>query len=293
MKRLLWICWVLLGCASWSWAQSHSLRNFPNDKVMVIAHRGNWREAPENSVLAIKKAYEAGANMAEIDLAMTKDSVLILLHDKTLDRTTTGKGKPSDYLYKDIQKLRLRAGTGVPTQMGIPTLEEVLAVAKGKIFLNLDKGFEYFDKVLPLLKKYDMLDEVLLKANVDYTTFDKRYGDIKDQIVFMPIVHLASDHGQTMIEGYLKNYVPYGFEFTVGSDESHLIDFSPLRKKGIKVWINSLWPEQNAGHDDDAALDDAHVYDWFIDHQINMIQTDRIKELTAFLKSKGLWRPNP
>jgi glycerophosphoryl diester phosphodiesterase len=260
---------------------------------MVIAHRGNWREAPENSIWAIKKAYEAGANMAEIDLAMTKDSVLILLHDKTLDRTTTGKGKPSDYLYKDIQKLRLRAGTGVPTRMTIPTLEEALITAKGKIFLNLDKGFEYFDKVLPLLKKYNMLDEVLLKANVDYATFNKRYGDIKDQMIFMPIIHLASDNGPAMIEAYLKNGVPYGFEFTVGSDESHLIDFSPLRKKGIKVWVNSLWPEQNAGHDDDAALENPHVYDWFVAHQINMVQTDRIKELTDYLKSKGLWMPNP
>ncbi len=231
--------------------------------------------------------------MAEIDLTMTKDSVLILLHDKTLDRTTTGKGNPSDYLYKDIQKLQLRAGTSVPTQMGIPTLEEALITAKGKIFLNLDKGFEYFDKVLPLLKKYDMLDEVLLKANVDYATFDKRYRSIKDQIIFMPIVHLASDNGPAMIEGYLKNYVPYGFEFTVGSDESHLIDFSPLRKRGIKVWVNSLWPEQNAGHNDDGVLEDAHVYNWFIAHQINMIQTDRIKELTNFMKSKGLWMPNP
>ena len=74
-----------------------SLHNFPENRVMVVAHRGNWREAPENSVWAIRKAIEAGADMAEIDIALTKDSVLILMHDRTIDRTT-GKGAPSDYM---------------------------------------------------------------------------------------------------------------------------------------------------------------------------------------------------
>ena len=100
-----------------------SLKNFPQDKVMVVAHRGDWREAPENSIWAIKKAYEAGANMVEIDLAMTKDSVLILLHDRTLDRTTNGKGSPIDYTLAEIKKLYLKNGHGCPTKMRIPTLE--------------------------------------------------------------------------------------------------------------------------------------------------------------------------
>jgi len=65
--------------------------------VMVVAHRGDWRKFPENSIPAIQSCIAMGVDMVEIDLAMTKDSVLILMHDKTLDRTTTGKGKVSDH----------------------------------------------------------------------------------------------------------------------------------------------------------------------------------------------------
>src|SRR6201989_999854 len=138
---LLFISGMVLG-------QNHiSLSKFPHDKIMVVAHRADWREAPENSVMAVKKAIEKGVNMVEIDLALTKDSVLVLMHDNTIDRTTTGKGKPSDYTLEEIKKFYLRDGLGVPTQMRIPTLEEILDTTQGKVFINLDKAFDYFDLV--------------------------------------------------------------------------------------------------------------------------------------------------
>lgn len=270
----------------------YSLRNFPDNKVMVVAHRGNWREAPENSVWAIKKAIEYGANMAEIDLALTKDSVLILMHDKTINRTTTGKGRPQDFTYSELQKFYLRDGIGHPTQMKIPTLEEILLLAKGRIFLNLDKGFNYIGLVYPMLKKYDMLDEVLFKGNVSYELFNKNYGHIKDSIIFMPIVRLSKGEGYKQINEYICHYKPYGFEFTVGNDESKLIDFNILRKQGIKVWVNSLWPHHNAGNNDDISLENPNVYDWYINRYVNIIQTDRIKELTDYLKKRALWKQN-
>lgn len=265
-----------------------SLHNFPQNKVMVVAHRGNWREAPENSVWAIKKAIEYGADMAEIDLALTKDSVLILMHDRTIDRTTTGKGAPENYTLAEIKQFYLRDGAGHATQMRIPTLEEILQESKGKIFLNLDKGFNYIGLVYPLLVKYDMLDEVLFKGNSDYETFNKNYAHIKDDIVYMPIVGLEKGKGRELIDSFLKNYTPYGFEFTVGETEKHLIDFKPLRDKGIRVWVNSLWHNHNAGHNDDVALENPNVYDWFIKNNVNIIQTDRIKELTDYLRKRGL-----
>ncbi len=267
-----------------------SLYNFPQNKVMVVAHRGNWREAPENSVWAIRKAIEAGADMAEIDLALTKDSVLILMHDRTIDRTTTGKGSPEDYTLAEIQQFYLRDGAGHATRMRVPTLEEILKESKGKIFLNLDKGFDYIGLVYPLLEKHDMLNEVLFKGNSDYETFNKNYGHIKDRIVYMPIVRLEKGEGWELMNGFLKNYSPYGFEFTVGETEENLIDFKSLREKGIRVWVNSLWYNHNAGNHDDVALENPNVYDWYIKNNVNIIQTDRIKELTDFLKKRGLKR---
>ncbi len=270
-----------------------SLKNFPQNKVMVVAHRGDWRNAPENSVWAVKKAIEADVDMVEIDLKMTKDSVLILMHDRTIDRTTTGKGKPSDYTIAELKELYLRDGAGHPTRMKIPTLEEILIITKGKVFLNLDQGFEYISLVLPLLEKYDMVDEVLFKGNTSYEAFNEKYGDIKDEIIFMPIVRLeriGKEKALEIIDDFVENYTPYGFEFTVGETEEHLIDFKPLRDKGLMVWVNSLWYDHNACHHDDMALENPNIYDWYIENNINVIQTDRIKELIEYLKRNGLKR---
>ena len=106
----------------------------------------------------------------------------------------------------------------------------------------------------------------------------------------MPIVRLEKGEGWELMNGFLKNYPPYGFEFTVGETEENLIDFKSLREKGIRVWVNSLWYNHNAGNHDDVALENPNVYDWYIKNNVNIIQTDRIKELTDFLKKRGLKR---
>ena len=294
MKKKMFITMLLMSMVSALYAQSGklcALKDFPQNKVMVVAHRGNWRDAPENSVWAVKKAIEAGANMAEVDLKITKDSALVLMHDKTIDRTTTGKGKVSDFTLAELKTLYLRDGVGHPTQMRIPTLEEILMAAKGKIYLNLDQGFEYIGLVYPLLKKYNMLDDVLFKGASDYATFNEKYGYLKNEIVFMPIVRLeklGKEKAQEMIDGYLKNYKPFGFEFTVGTTEDNLIDFTPLHARKINVWVNALWLDQNAGHNDDVALQNPNVYEWFLKKKVNIIQTDRIKLLSDFLRKRGL-----
>lgn len=267
-----------------------SLSKFPDDKVMVVAHRGDWREAPENSVWAVKKAIEKGVDMAEIDLAMTKDSILILMHDNTIDRTTTGKGKPSDFTLEEIKKLNLRDGLGVETQMKVPTLEEILILSDGKILLNLDKGFDYIKQVYPMVKKRNMLDQILFKGHESYNEFNRKYGDIKKDIHYMPIIKLGNEEDLKNISEYLKNYKVYGFEFTIGSTENNLIDFKKLKKEKVKIWVNSLWPHHNAGNNDDKVLDNPNVYDWYLQKGVNIIQTDRPKELINFLKIKHLYK---
>lgn len=282
---LLFVSGMVLG-------QNHiSLSKFPHDKIMVIAHRADWREAPENSVMAVKKAIEKGVNMVEIDLALTKDSVLVLMHDNTIDRTTTGKGKPSDYTLEEIKKFYLKDGLGVPTQMRIPTLDEILDTTQGKIFINLDKAFDYFDLVYPVLKKRNLFDEVLFKGTATYEEFNRKYRAIKNEIHYMPIVRLANHEGWAKINDYMNHYKVYGFELTLGSDESHMINFKEIRKSGARVWVNSLWPQQSAGHHDDLVLENPDAYEWFVKNNINSIQTDRPKELIDFLKRKKLYSP--
>ncbi len=277
--------YVLLVIPALTFSQSLSLRNFPDDRVMVVAHRADWREAPENSLWAIRKAIEKGVHMVELDVAMTKDSVLILLHDNTLDRTTTGKGSPNNLAWPEIQKLYLRDGLGVPTKMKIPTLKEAFEITRGKVLVNVDRAFKYFDQIYPITDSLKMAGQVLFKGSVNFGQFNEKYGHLKDKIVFMPVIDITKAGSKEIIEEFLDNYPDvYGFELILGENESHLYDFSFVREAGKKIWINSIWPRLAAGHSDDDILDNPGAFKWFIDQGANIIQTDRPGELLHYVK---------
>ena len=77
------------------------LQDSRSDYVFVVAHRGDWRHAPENSVAAIKGAADMGVDMVEIDIQRTKDGGFVLMHDESIDRTTEGKGNVADYTVEE------------------------------------------------------------------------------------------------------------------------------------------------------------------------------------------------
>jgi glycerophosphoryl diester phosphodiesterase len=100
--------------------------------IMRIGHRGAAGHEPENTLRSIERAIEIGADLAEVDVQATRDGHLVLLHDKRVDRTTNGTGYLSDMSLEEIRSLD--AGKGER----IPTLEEVVKLASGKIGLMLE-----------------------------------------------------------------------------------------------------------------------------------------------------------
>ncbi len=148
-----------------------------NDGFVIIGHRGASAYYPENTLSAFIAAYEMGAEMVELDILLTKDGVPVVIHDETLDRTTNGKGKVADFSLEELKKLDAGLWFGEAHQgEPIPTLEEVLQFAKGKIALNIEikteavtdtlkNGVE--EKALNLVKKYGMQDYVLF-SSFDY-----------------------------------------------------------------------------------------------------------------------------
>ena len=100
-------------------------------EVLVVAHRGDWRYAPENSIAAIEHSIAVGVDVVELDLQMSKDSVLFVIHDSKLDRTTTGKGKVCEWTADSLRALKLKNGAGIRTMHSLPTLEEAMLAAKG------------------------------------------------------------------------------------------------------------------------------------------------------------------
>ncbi len=122
--------------------QDYFSRKGKMDKPLIMAHRNGppAKGVAENSIEALERTWQLNpCVIQEIDIRMTRDSQLVLMHDTTIDRTTTGKGKIKDILYADLQALQLKDPSGtILEQSRVPTLAEALAYAKGKILLALD-----------------------------------------------------------------------------------------------------------------------------------------------------------
>ena len=113
-----------------------------SDYVMVISHRGDWRNYPENSIPAIESVIRMGADIVEIDLKMTKDSVLVLSHDRTVNRCMNGSGRIDEFTLAELKEMRLKRAHGIATDsLRIATLEEALTVCKDRILVNLDHAW--------------------------------------------------------------------------------------------------------------------------------------------------------
>ncbi|MBR2509099.1 MAG: hypothetical protein IKB71_05065 [Lentisphaeria bacterium] len=147
-----------------------TLTELYNDKerFMITAHRGASFEFPENTLLSMQKAYEAGADMIEFDLRGTADGIPVLLHDTTIDRTSHGHGEPESYTLAELKKLnfsyflqRYEREAPACEKMEIPTFEEILAEFHDKIPMNIQvyaKSEKVLREICRLYKKYDMYD---------------------------------------------------------------------------------------------------------------------------------------
>lgn len=106
----------------------------------LSSHRGGpEKNMPENSIATFENTLKYAYSMMEIDPRYTKDSAMIVHHDATLQRTTTGTGRVIDFTLDELKKFRLKDIKGNPTEYKIPTFEEMLKWAKGKTILVLDK----------------------------------------------------------------------------------------------------------------------------------------------------------
>lgn len=141
-------------------------------KNYCIAHRGCSGRAPENTLAAIELAIRnPQIKGIEIDVQLSRDGVPVVIHDYHLSRTTNGEGKVTDATFRELQALDAGSWYGYAYSLeGIPSLEQVLQMCKGKKLLNielkqignLESGL--VEKVIQLVKAYQMENEVILTS---------------------------------------------------------------------------------------------------------------------------------
>lgn len=296
MKRIYTLLYVVFVVLQLS-AQNHveqireKLINCDSSSVIVVAHRGDWRNFPENSLGAIDNAIKMGVDIVELDVKRTKDGELILMHDRTLDRTTTGKGLVSENTLSDIRKLNLRNGCNIRTIHKVPTLEEALLHAKGKIMINLDQADLYFDQIYELMKKTGTTKQIIMKGRKPVAEVKKQFGSYLEDVIYMPIVDLDVAGAEKQIEAFIKDMSPVAFELLFVKDTNLIPKKLATTLNGRSlIWYNTLWDTMAGGHDDDMSLQNPDSgYGYLIDILgCRIIQTDRPAYLLDYLRKRKL-----
>jgi len=145
---------------------------------LVAAHRGGALLWPENSLLAFRNALTLGADLLETDVHLTADGEVVIVHDPTLDRTTTAQGAVRDTKLADLMSVRLKAADGTVTREHVPTLRELLdlmrpATARLLLEIKVGPGRQPYagieEKVLTRVREAGLADRVLIMAFEDDT----------------------------------------------------------------------------------------------------------------------------
>ena len=139
----------------------------------VAAHRGGALLWPENSLLAYREALALGVDFLETDVHLTGDGIVVVLHDATLDRTTTGTGPVRERTLADLASLRLRAAAGRPTGEVVPTLAQLLDLvgpSRAGVLLEMKAGpgrqryAGIEERALGLVRDRGLLDRTVVMA---------------------------------------------------------------------------------------------------------------------------------
>lgn len=171
MHRFLLIVTTLLSTLS---LQSCKEGDVPAT-VTITAHRGGAKLGNENTLSCIERGIASGAELVEIDVHLTKDGQVVVCHDPSIDRTTTGKGMIEDMTLEQVRSFKIKDAAGQETQECIPTLEEVLELINGRCMLLLEIKLNHKDQYPGISRK--AIDAVNAAGMHDKTIFQS-FNDI-------------------------------------------------------------------------------------------------------------------
>lgn len=274
MRRAFWSVCLLLATLV---AIANPPRSFAADgaghkNIIVIAHRGAHRTVPENTLASLEKAIEIGCDYVELDVRRTKDGVLVLMHDASVNRMTNGKGKIEDLTYDQIRPLEIRAKTAAGRGQKLPTFDEFLARAKGRMKLYVDHKKAPPAEVLALIEKHGMLKDVVVYNGSP--SILREYKRLAPSVWIMPdhprsieaIAALAKDLKPETMDGSIKDWTAAEVE--------------AAHRAGCQVWVDNITPLDNA-----AGIKQA------VEMGVDAIQTDNPEVVLAVLREMGLHAP--
>lgn len=245
-------------------------------QVLVCAHRSFHQTAPENSLASIRLAIAAGIDLIELDVRTTRDDSLVLMHDATVDRTTTGQGRVREMTYDEVSQLALTHRQQANPQ-NVPTLRQALLLARGQeVILNLDLKDVDTKAFYQQLQALDMQHRVI--------SFIGNEKQIREIIAIDPayaVLPLARTEAQ--IDHYHKLLQSPLIHLTKASFTPGCL--AAVQKNKQCAFINTLWEE-----DEDLATGDFASFDALLRQRPAIIQTDYPDRVLAHLQALGWHR---
>lgn len=263
--RSFLVCLAVLGL---SIALPSSAEELPRKKIVVAAHRAAHEDAPENSIPAIEKAIELGVDYVELDVRTSKDGVLVLMHDSTVDRTSSGKGKVDQMTLAELQALDLGVkGREKWKGTKVPTFEEALKACQGKIGIYLDHKSADVAQTLKMVDQFDMRKKIVVYGGPQIL---KEYKAIHPDVWIMPDHPRKIDEMKALIQDLKPETMDGGLFFWTKEQ------VRVAHELKVEVWVDALGP-----------IDTLAGYKTALDIGVDGIQTDHPERLIKFLKEQG------
>lgn len=247
-------------------------------KPLISVHRGGGEEPgiPENCFESFQYYAKKFPAIIECDLRLTKDSVLVFLHDETLDRTTTGYGKLNSYTFEEVNDLFLKDNSGKVTPYKIPKVEDVLKWGNGKVLFTLDVKKETpFERVVDMVKKTNSKNSVVV---ITYNVQDaKKVNQLDSQLMISVNARNEKEYDRLADAGVPDNRM-VAF---IGTREPNKEFNDFLHKKGIITILGTI-----GNLDKMAEAKNNKLYAKWVSEGADILSTDRPMEAYNAITNK-------
>lgn len=236
-------------------------------KVVIISHRGEHLHHPENTLAAFRAAADAGADYFELDVRTTSDGKLILMHDRTLDRTTNGKGDVKSHTFDEIRSLD--AGVKFSSAFlgtKVPTFDEALDLARNRINVYVDTKDADPQQLVDTIVRHGMQDHVVIYGNPFF---------LYEVHKVLPTLRLMPEAQNADVSRFLLHSMPISVLAFDASDFTQSA-IQAAKEAHAQVFVDRL---------DEA--DTPEFWQKAIDEGANGIQTNRPEALATYLRLHG------
>lgn len=262
--------------------------------INIAAHRGSCGgNIPPNTRIAYEAALHQGAHILEADVARSADGVFYMFH--------TGSGNEKYYLgidcafedlaSKELDEIYLNNELGKDTLYRLDRLEDILVLFKNRCIINLDRSWEYWEEIVPMVRKLNMVDQILLKSPCKKEWIEKAAAVASD-FAYMPIVTEDITPFYELGGDRLPGFI--GAELVFATEESPIVadrTIEMLHRDGKIAWGNGIQFSAkkilSAGHNDDVSLsgDPDAGWGWLIRQGFDIIQTDWVCALKNYVET--------